>query len=139
MENSTGALPEPTQDATVEAAPSYFAQKSVEPPQALTPPEEKEEQQTNGPLKSLRKWFSKVPQNRKDSRSSPPTSRTSASSSGIHKWIAPKSPASPVGGIDGCRKHQGKSVVPTRCRRELTCVRDQRATKEDHIQPMYVN
>lgn len=114
MENSTGASPESTQDATVEAAPSYFTQKSVEPTRALTPTEEKEEEQTNGPLKSLRKWFSKVPQNRKDSRSSPRTSRTSASSSGIHKWIAPKSPISPAGGIDGCKKHQGKNIVPAR-------------------------
>lgn len=126
MENSTGAFTEPTQDATVEAAPSYFTQKSVEPRRDLTPPKEKEDQETNGPLKSLRKWFSKVPQNRKDSRSSPPTSRTSASSSSTYKWIAPKSSVSPAGGIDGCRKHQGKNIVPARCRRELTCAREQR-------------
>ncbi|KAH8764293.1 hypothetical protein F5883DRAFT_645815 [Diaporthe sp. PMI_573] len=90
--NSTEALPEPTGYAAEEAAPSYFTQKPIEPPQALTPPEEKEEYGISRPLKSLRKWFSKVPQNREYTRSSPPTSRTSSSTSDTPKWIAPKSP-----------------------------------------------
>lgn len=65
----------------MDAAPSYFTQKPVDPPQPLTSPKEKEEYISDWPLKSLRNWFSNAPKNRKDKAPSPRTSHTSTSSS----------------------------------------------------------
>lgn len=103
------ALPEPALGTAVDAAPSYFTQRPVYPSRPTTPPEDKEEHATIWPLRSLRRWFSKAPKIRKDTLSSPSTSRTSASSPNTHKWIAPSSPVSPADGIGGCTKHEGKN------------------------------
>lgn len=107
------------------AAPSYFTQKPVDPPQPLTSPEEKEEYGTDWPLKNLHKWFSKAPQNRKDTLSSLRTSHASTSSSTTPQWIGPNSPASPACDVDGYRKRQGKDVLPTSDKCKLTQVMNQ--------------
>lgn len=121
------ALSEPAKDAVMDAAPSYFTQKPVDHPNPLLPPEEKEEYVTGWPLRSLHKWFSKAPPNRKDTVSSPRTSHASSSSPSTLQWIGPNSPASPACDVDGFRKRQGKNILPVSGRCKLTQVMDQRA------------
>ncbi|KAK2613646.1 hypothetical protein N8I77_000546 [Diaporthe amygdali] len=100
-------------DPNVDAALSYFTQKPIDPSQPLTPLEEKEDDDHNsGPLKSLRRWLRKAPQNRQNMQSSTRTSRTSASSSNNHMWMEQNIPHSLAGGTAGCTKHHGKYIVP---------------------------
>lgn len=108
METLAEALPDPAKEITVDAEPSYFTQKPVEPPQALTPLEEKEEHDSIWPLRSLRKWLSKPPKNHKDTPSSARTSQASTSRTSTLQWIGPNSPVSPASGIVDHRKSQGK-------------------------------
>lgn len=97
----------------MDSEPSYFTQKPVEPPQPLTPLEEKEEHDSIWPLRSLRKWLSKPPRNRKDTPSSARTSHASTSRTSTLQWIGPNSPVSPAGGVDDYKKRQGKISFPT--------------------------
>lgn len=107
----------------MDAAPSYFTQKPVDPPQPLTPPKEKEEYVSDWPLRSLRKWLSKAPKNLKDKLSSPQTSHASTSSPNTFQWIGPNSPVSPAGGIDNYRTSQGKNILPASDTCRLTRLR----------------
>lgn len=95
------------------AEPSYFTQKPVEPPQPLTSLEEKEEHDSIWPLRSLRKWLSKPPRNRKDTPSSARTSHASTSRTSTLQWVGPSSPVSPAGDVDDYKKAQGKIFFPT--------------------------
>lgn len=97
----------------MDAEPSYFTQKPVEPPRPLTPLEEKEEHDSIWPLRSLRKWLSKPPKTRKNTPSSARTSQASTSRTSTLQWIGTNSPVSPTVGVDGYKKSQGKIFFPT--------------------------
>ncbi|POS81266.1 hypothetical protein DHEL01_v200366 [Diaporthe helianthi] len=119
IEKAAEAVPEPKKEGTSEAAPSYFNQKPAQPPHPSTPPEEKEENESHGPLKGLRKWFSRGPQSQKDN-GSPLTRHTSTSSRSSQKWLTSKSPGSQTGGSSDYKKLQGKTTLATMYRYKLT-------------------
>ncbi|KAG8167516.1 hypothetical protein KVR01_003205 [Diaporthe batatas] len=110
IEDSTEAVPEPNKVETVEPDPSYFTQNPTEPAQPSTPPEEKEENEAHGPLKGLRKWFSKGPHGHKDN-GSPPSRHTSSSSDSNHMWPAQKSLSNPAGGAGDHKRFKASGAM----------------------------